>query len=67
MNEVKELNTWRDTPRLSADSKLPMSILPNLISIFSAIPMNITASYLWLFTDSFQNTSGEAKDLEEPI
>ena len=48
MNEIKELNKWRDVPCswIGRLNTVKMSVLPNFIYRFNAIPVKITASYL---------------------
>ena len=55
MNEIKEKNKWRDIPcswieRLKI---VKMSVLPNLIYTFNAIPTQFQASILWILTNGF--------------
>ena len=46
MIEIKELNKWRDYPcSLIRRHIVKMSVLPNLIYRFKAIPIKIPASY----------------------
>ena len=47
MNEIKEINKWRDIPssRTGRPSIVKMSVFPNWIYRFSAITIKILASY----------------------
>ena len=46
MNEIKELNKWRDVPCswIGRLNTVKMSVLPNLIYRFNTIPRNIPPS-----------------------
>lgn len=68
MNEVKELNKWRDIlgSRIGR-CNVKMPVLPNLIYRFNAITLKSQKVMLYLSVNWFWSLYGEAKDPEKPI
>ena len=68
INKIKELKKWRNIPCLWTDrlTIVKMSILPNLIYRFNAIPLKSQQINFWILTTQFLSSPKEVKDPEYP-